>query len=272
MLCGLDPVRAGNGDTGACRWIVRLRARAAGQRLLPKTREPGIRTMNSCYACTAEGSSIEHAPPRCLFPKHSEYPEAGNLRRELITVPSCNEHNSEKSKDDVLFRWSVATNGRANQVGAWVAMNKVRKEFHRRPALGSTLLETAIPVRLALGSETKASEYFRIDLGGERLQRSIDLLGRALYRHEFGSSYLGPMRSAAHYLLGEGADAPPESQGFLEVQALFDLALSAAPRRGCNPSVFWYQASKVPGIHSAIFRVAVYEGCKIDYWLGESLA
>jgi len=49
-----------------------------------------------CYFCGKESTGVEHIPPKSFFPK-------GN-RIKLITVPSCDEHNQEKSTDDEYIR------------------------------------------------------------------------------------------------------------------------------------------------------------------------
>ena len=54
----------------------------------------------TCYMCTSAATSVEHVPPRCLFPEQKDLPIGVDLRKQLITVPSCDIHNSRKSKDD----------------------------------------------------------------------------------------------------------------------------------------------------------------------------
>lgn len=52
----------------------------------------------TCYMCDLSATSVEHVPPKCMFP---EFKDAKvDLRRKLITVPSCDDHNAKKSRDD----------------------------------------------------------------------------------------------------------------------------------------------------------------------------
>jgi hypothetical protein len=59
----------------------------------------------SCYyqLCTRNPDTKEHIPPKSFFPI--------DQRNQLLTVPSCEEHNNEKSSDDTyvlaqhLPRW-----------------------------------------------------------------------------------------------------------------------------------------------------------------------
>ena len=47
--------------------------------------------MNTCYMCEKESTSSEHVPPKCLFPEKKDLPDGVDLRKSLITVPSCDE-------------------------------------------------------------------------------------------------------------------------------------------------------------------------------------
>jgi len=50
----------------------------------------------NCYHCGKPAVSREHVPPKCLFPEKTDK----DYRVNLITVPSCDLHNSVKSGDD----------------------------------------------------------------------------------------------------------------------------------------------------------------------------
>ena len=52
-----------------------------------------------CYICGAPATSKEHVPPQCLFPEKKDI-GTEKFRKDLITVPSCELHNTNKSKDD----------------------------------------------------------------------------------------------------------------------------------------------------------------------------
>ena len=58
------------------------------------------KTSVTCYMCSAPKTSVEHVPPKGLFPKSKDLPAGMNLRKQLITVPACDLHNTEKSHDD----------------------------------------------------------------------------------------------------------------------------------------------------------------------------
>jgi len=76
---------------------------------------------DSCYACDSSPISREHVPPKCLFPT-----ELGkNLRKDLITVPSCEVHNGKKSDDDEFLLASLAGIVGCNNIGMLHKFTKV---------------------------------------------------------------------------------------------------------------------------------------------------
>ena len=55
---------------------------------------PAPEKFKTCYHCGEPATTAEHAPAKCLFPRLPGY------RENLVTVPSCALHNTEKSGDD----------------------------------------------------------------------------------------------------------------------------------------------------------------------------
>lgn len=50
----------------------------------------------TCYMCEKPATSVEHIPPKCLFPEQKDLPGGADLRKQLLTVPACDEHNLKK--------------------------------------------------------------------------------------------------------------------------------------------------------------------------------
>lgn len=56
---------------------------------------------NTCYMCDAEATTVEHVPPKCIFPESKDLSSTDKLldfRKQLITVPSCDDHNGKNQK------------------------------------------------------------------------------------------------------------------------------------------------------------------------------
>lgn len=56
-----------------------------------------------CYFCGEPATTTEHVPPQSFFPEDDEA-RGTSLRRNLITVPSCNLHNNGKNEIDEKIR------------------------------------------------------------------------------------------------------------------------------------------------------------------------
>jgi hypothetical protein len=161
-----------------------------------------------CFACHNTATTREHVPPLCLFPETKDAEEGRNLRRNLITVPACADHNLAKSTDDEYFRWVVSTNLAANCVGTWHAPTKVARAHGRRPALGQPISESAKDVTMVdsrTGSEYPTAET---PLDSARFTRVLDLIGLGIYRHHFGKSWSGTVRVHPDFIvdIGPGRD------------------------------------------------------------------
>lgn len=56
--------------------------------------------VRQCYMCEKPASTVEHVPPKCIFPEQKDSLGGQDLRKQLITVPACDVHNTKKSRDD----------------------------------------------------------------------------------------------------------------------------------------------------------------------------
>ena len=80
--------------------------------------------------CDAKATSREHVPPLCLFPEKKDI-DFVNLRENLITVPSCELHNSKKSKDDEFLLACMAGLVGNNSIAFIHNATKVKRMIER---------------------------------------------------------------------------------------------------------------------------------------------
>lgn len=80
--------------------------------------------MPTCYMCEKESTSVEHAPPRCIFPEQKDLQPGEDYRVNLITVPSCDEHNMQKSKEDEYLLYILPSTIGSNEVGINSRLNE----------------------------------------------------------------------------------------------------------------------------------------------------
>lgn len=154
------------------------------------------KTSESCYACERPSSSREHVPPKCLFPT-----ELGkNLRKDLITVPSCDQHNGKKSDEDEFLLASLAGIIGCNDIGMLHKFTKVDRAIRRS---GGRLLKKVLktfeikPHNLENGDLVDVA-WGKPDL--ERLHYCFELIGRGLYFHKQGERFNGKVICEVEYV------------------------------------------------------------------------
>ena len=93
-----------------------------------------------CYYCGKVASSDEHVPPKTIFPKSKDSADNRDYRKNLITVRSCEEHNSAKSRDDEYLLYILAMCLPSNALAKHHFLTKIQRAINRRPALLQRLL------------------------------------------------------------------------------------------------------------------------------------
>ncbi len=216
-------------------------------------------TSETCYACTEVATTLEHVPPLCLFPEAKDLPTGCNLRRNLLTVPSCATHNSQKSGDDV-FLWNILSlNLGSNGVAIQQAASKLGRATRRRPALFHAITAGAVPVAFhaRTGQRIDTDE---LPLDGDRFESAIDLVARGLHRKHFGVSWLGNLKTIPDFVIAKSS--PEDDAALVAFAKIATQVFAAIPMLGDNPSVFTYQVVDVPEKLRAI-RMNFYGGSRV---------
>ena len=188
----------------------------------------------ACYACDSMKTSMEHAPPRCFFPEDRDEDGSFPMRRDLIKVPSCDRHNSEKSNDDVYALWHLAP-----LVGTNSAAESIRENWMKRAADHDwTKRGGAFMQRLF-------SEIHTVDEHGqpigkadrERMIRFHKNCARALYFFDYLKRLDLPLRVTN--ISNDFRDAE-EAEELRKREEFFESQMEGAPLLGANPDVFNY--------------------------------
>src|SRR4029453_13441955 len=199
--------------------------------------------METCYMCDAPATTREHIPPRCIFPKASVH------RKNLMTVPSCDLHNGEKSTSDQYLRHvlicALGNNPLALQVADEAAVPRLEKQPH--------LMKTFLPNLREITFEGVNTGAFTIDV--DRFYKVIDSLVRGLYFKETGKKLMAKLEFMWSALrLPSSLHAPFEQ---------FIRQTDATLRKdfvGANPKVFVYALETLEEGKHGICRMRFYEG------------
>jgi len=147
-------------------------------------------SIQTCYYCGVPATTIEHVPPRCLFPERKDA-FGTDWRRNLITVPSCDEHNLRKSKEDEFLMACITPVVGTNGAGYIQTQTKVRRAVSRRSGrLLDTVMKDRKPARLV----SPNGAQFPILVGKADMPRlccALEHVARGLYFHVLGNRFDG---------------------------------------------------------------------------------
>ena len=190
----------------------------------------------TCYMCGGEASSREHVPPRCIFPEQKDVGD--NYRENLITVPSCDLHNSAKCREDEFLLVSLAGIIGNNSIGYRHKFTKVNRAIKRS---AFSLIEGTLKNPVVEWLELGPNKFIDVIWGTpdyERLSDAFDHIARGLYYHHHGESF----RGITKVLLGYTSDQEENPAAFKQfIRDKVEIELQGKSRLGANPEVFSYQ-------------------------------
>lgn len=217
-------------------------------------------SMPRCYMCDLPGTTIEHVPPRALFPEAKDV-GGKNYRIDLITVPSCPLHNTAKSDDDEFLMVSLAGIVGNNSIGYRHKITKVDRAIRRS---SYRLLEKVIIKKQRLTKiEIDHNKFLEIIWGtpdADRLQRCFERIVRGLHLHHFAKPLVGEIRPLLGFLFHSDRSAKNFTQ-FISDRAALDLA--DKPVHGKNRDVFYSQVTDPDQFGLYMFRLCFYGGLNV---------
>lgn len=213
-----------------------------------------------CYMCSALGTSREHVPPKNLFPEAKDI-GCGDYRINLITVPSCEDHNTEKSHDDEFLMVSLAGIIGNNSIGYMHKLGKVdraiRNSAHR--LLDQVVIEKKEVHKFELGE----NHFHQVIWGTpdlERLKKCFTHIGFGLHQHHFGTGFSGRIEILLGYLFHSDHNAKILVE-FIRARAVLDL--TEKPRLGSNQDIFYYQVSVPDQFKLFLMKLVFYGGLEV---------
>jgi len=158
-----------------------------------------MKASDECYFCGQPATSREHVPPLCIFPEAKDS-FGKDYRKNLITVPSCDEHNLKKSKDDE-FLMACVTPTVGNNGAAYIqTKTKLRRAFERND---KRLFKSTIADPKDVIWKSPAGDEFPIMVGQPDLPRlycALNHVARGLHFHINRSHFKGQCRILADWI------------------------------------------------------------------------
>lgn len=138
----------------------------------------------TCYCCDRDATSKEHVPAKAFFPEQKYLPKGcTDLRKNLITVPSCEYHNTNKSGDDEFYGCLTAMIADSYVASEFFAKKWIKALTRNGGSLAKRMFHYGLTeVQLQTGDLTAGFEIDR-----EEFDEYFMTLTRALYYSESGT-------------------------------------------------------------------------------------
>lgn len=212
-----------------------------------------------CYWCGKLATSREHVPPKCLFPERKDIYKVydKSFRHNLITVPSCDEHNMEKSREDEYLMACLSGRIGNNDVAYIHNATKVRRARNRNPSMIKVEEEEVLKV----GEKEFPVQWVNVD--NFKLMHSFEAIARALYFYELSKHFSGICKIVSTIFIHpddkKWSIFNMRSANLIEKEQVF----WGTQVKGDNPDIFTYQFSPVDGFNCQTLALTFYKETKI---------
>lgn len=206
--------------------------------------------------CDRPSTGREHIPPHCFFPADYELPRAEALRRNLIVVPSCDEHNLGKSHDDEYLLAIIVSQYEVNPIGLQIG-RRVLRAVRNRPEKLNTFFPGLRPAYHKILGNTG---IFHVDL--ERFQRALIRLARGIYYYHHNFTKKAPKHEV---ILSPSVMSLSDAEINKELSNWRDFSNNVyahLQRYGQNQPIFYYQM--LFEANGEAVRLVFYDGFVID--------
>ncbi len=212
-----------------------------------------------CYMCDTIATTKEHVPPLCLFPEKKDI-ETDIFRTNLITVPSCEIHNSKKSKDDEFLMGCLAGVVGNNAIGFFHADTKVRRALKRK---GRDFIHELMTDVKEINLNSAKNYKFPVLVGLpdlKRLHSCFRHISHGLFYNKFGVNFIGKIHIVIDFITYED---PKIEQHKLLCRKRFELEANKSQKEGNNQKVFLYEFIEPDEFGLIAMSMTFYEGAKV---------
>jgi len=214
---------------------------------------------STCYMCSEPATTREHVPPVCLFPEIKDT-RGIDFRINLLTVPSCEDHNLKKTKDDEFLLVALAGYVGNNYIGYFHSQTKVNRALRRKSKdfLTKQVMINARDYEI-LGKNGKKYPVIYGNIDSKRFTRCFAQIARGLFYAEFLKVFEGECTIILGFIKYLDEDTNTLTK-FLKHR--FELE-NLEEEKGSNPHVFRYQFCKPDKDGLIALRMIFYQGAEV---------
>jgi hypothetical protein len=217
--------------------------------------------------CNSLATSVEHVPPKCLFPEQKDV--GADYKKNLITVPSCDAHNLKKSLDDEYILGIIAFHWRNNQLALQQSTTKIERALRRNKRYFDLFFGEGKHQMLFWEGQQLVTGPVDIN----RFNSSMEKIARGIYFSHFNQKWLGKVDIQPLSLLPIYDKDPNHPIITALAQAIQQMKLIclSQPKHGENPDVFYYQLVQSHPPESTIILMVFYSGFEVIAVLGNGV-
>jgi hypothetical protein len=179
-------------------------------------------------------------------------------RKNLITVPSCEEHNLRKSGVDEYLLFLLVTNWAVNNFGLRQWKTKILRSIKSRPSK-LVIYKNPRPVFI------KGVTTGLYDINFDRIFGEVEKISQGIYYHHFRKHWLYPIVVVLPAAIAIGTpEATNHNKVVRATTIMIAKFLETEAVLGENPDVFYYQYKISEDIPGYILRMVFYGGIEIS--------
>jgi Tfp pilus assembly protein PilF len=211
----------------------------------------------NCYKCGKPAVGLEHVPPKCIFPEAKDLGK--DYRKNLIKIPSCAEHNQDKTEEDEFFMLTITPHVGNNFEGYLQTKTKVKRAFgKKKPDYFNTILENHKSVIIE-DSDGDEHLFYTGKMDHERMDKYIELMVSGLFYHEYEQIFTGDILIIYDFLYTSETIAKDTS---FFIRSKLNSEFESFEKKGANPEIFTYQFNKdADGFF--VLKLCFFEGANI---------
>lgn len=182
-----------------------------------------------CYVCGSPSTSNEHVPPDCLFPQGHKV--------NLITVPSCDKHNSEKSGNDEYLK-AILSSYIKNDLKLQIQLlPSILRSFEKIPQKREDVISGAHPTQF----DGKPAYSLQVDY--TRIEQEFTYNAHGVFYKEFKKIWNSPFQifCTAIPKVEVNKDTKIYNQNSIKIERMAEQLLRNKPKNGENREIFYYQ-------------------------------
>ena len=204
--------------------------------------------------CDEKVTSREHVPPKCIFPEKKDLPQNFNFRKNLFSVPSCDIHNSHKSRDDEYLMFLLSTHLVGNVHKARHFASKVKRAIERKPHVFKEFMKEQSPIKLVNEKTGEVKESIAYVVDEDRFNNIITHLAHGIYFYHKKEKWSGEINIFTPMLAAYDGEDRIERNASIQKQGdELKEVFSNVNRHGENPEIFQFSMASGPESQHVIY-------------------